>query len=78
VTFAHVKDAYEEVGVTFVELKPQMVGLIDMGILELLEMLKENVEEKLYKQELEKAKMLIMPNFLGERFKMARFRKETK
>lgn len=76
VTFAHVKDAYEEVGVSFVELKAQMVALIDMGILDLLEMLKDNVEEKLYKQELEKAKMLILPDFLGERFKMIRLRKE--
>ncbi len=76
VTFAHVKDAYEEAGVKFIELKAQMVALVDMGILDLLEILKENVEEKLYKQELEKAKMLIMPNFLGERFKMIRFRKD--
>ncbi|MDQ7043696.1 MAG: SAM-dependent methyltransferase [Sulfurimonas sp.] len=75
VTFEHVKDAYEEAGVAFIELKAQMVALIDMGMLELLEMLKENVDEKLYKQELEKAKMLILPNFLGERFKMIKFRK---
>ncbi len=75
VTFAHVKDAYEEAGVEYIELKFQMLALIDMGILELLEILKENVEEKIYKQELEKAKMLILPNFLGERFKMIRFRK---
>ena len=76
VTFEHVKDAYEEAGVKFIELKAQMTALVDMGILELLEMLKINVDEKIYKQELEKAKMLIMPNFLGERFKMIRFRKE--
>jgi SAM-dependent MidA family methyltransferase len=76
VTFAHVKDAYMEAGVEFVELKAQMVALIDMGMLDLLEMLKEKVDEKLYRQELEKAKMLIMPNFLGERFKMIRLRKE--
>jgi len=75
VTFAHVKDAYMEAGVEFVELKAQMVALIDMGMLDLLEMLKEKVDEKLYRQELEKAKMLIMPNFLGERFKMIRLRK---
>ena len=74
VTFEHVKDAFEEAGVKFIELKAQMTALVDMGILELLEMLKENVDEKIYKQELEKAKMLIMPNFLGERFKMIRFR----
>lgn len=75
VTFEHVKDAYKEAGVEFVELKAQMVALVNMGILELLEILKENVDEKIYKQELEKVKILIMPNFLGERFKMIRFRK---
>jgi SAM-dependent MidA family methyltransferase len=74
VTFEHVKDAYEEVGVKFVELKAQMTALVDMGILDLLEMLKENVEDKIYEQELQKIKVLIMPNFLGERFKMIRFR----
>ena len=75
VTFAHVKDAYEEAGVEFVEFKAQMTALVDMGILELLEMLQKHADEKIYKQELEKAKILIMPNFLGERFKMIRFRK---
>ena len=75
VTFAHVKDAYEEAGVEFIELKTQMLALIDMGILDLLEMLKEKVEEKIYRQELEKVKTLILPDFLGERFKMVRFRK---
>jgi SAM-dependent MidA family methyltransferase len=38
-------------------------------------MLKANADEKIYAQELEKVKMLIMPNFLGERFKMIRLRK---
>jgi len=52
-----------------------MVALVDMGILDLLEMLKENVQEKIYDQELQKVKTLIMPNMLGERFKMLRFRK---
>lgn len=75
VTFAHVKDAYEEAGVEFIELKAQMTALVNMGIMDLLEILKDNADEKIYKQELEKAKMLIMPNFLGERFKMIRFRK---
>ncbi|MEA1920282.1 MAG: SAM-dependent methyltransferase, partial [Campylobacterota bacterium] len=65
VTFGHVKDAYEEAGVSFVALKAQMTALVDMGILELLEMLKANVEEKLYQQELDKVKTLIMPDMLG-------------
>jgi SAM-dependent MidA family methyltransferase len=75
VTFEHVKDAYEEAGVEFIELSTQMAALVKMGILELLEILKAKVDEKIYKQELEKVKILIMPNFLGERFKMIRFRK---
>jgi len=77
VTFAHVRDAYEEAGVEFIELKAQMVALVDMGMMELLEMLQKNADAKIYKQELEKAKMLILPNFLGERFKMIRFRKSN-
>ncbi|WP_304546310.1 SAM-dependent methyltransferase [Sulfurimonas microaerophilic] len=77
VTFEHVKDAYEEAGVKFITCVPQMVSLVDMGILELLEMLRENADEKIYKQELEKVKMLIMPNLMGERFKMIKFRKNA-
>ena len=75
VTFAHVRDAFSEVGMEMVEYKTQMSALVDMGIMELLEILRQNVDEKIYKQELEKVKMLIMPQFLGERFKMIRFRK---
>ncbi len=75
VTFAHVKDAFEEAGVEMVEFRPQMVALVNMGILDLLDILRQNVTENIYKQELEKVKMLIMPEFLGERFKMIRLKK---
>lgn len=75
VTFEHVKDAFVEAGCEFVALKAQMTALVEMGILELLEMLRINVDEKIYEQELQKVKMLIMPNLLGERFKMIRIRK---
>lgn len=75
VTFEHVKDAFVEAGAEFIELKAQMTALVDMGILELLEMLRINVDEKIYEQELQKVKLLILPNFLGERFKMIKIRK---
>ena len=78
VTFEHVKDAYVEAGVEFIELKAQMSALVNMGIMDLLEILKDNADEKIYKQELEKVKILIMPDFLGERFKMIKFRKDKK
>ena len=76
VTFAHVKEAFEAAGMTMAEYATQMKALVEMGILELLEILRANADEKVYKQELEKVKTLIMPQFLGERFKMIRFRKE--
>ena len=76
VTFAHVKEAFEAAGMPMAEYATQMKALVEMGILELLEILRANADEKVYKQELEKVKTLIMPQFLGERFKMIRFRKE--
>ncbi len=76
VVFSQVKDAFEEAGVEMVGFKTQLKALVDMGILELLEMLKEHTDERIYKQELEKIKRLILPEFQGERFKMIRFRKE--
>ncbi len=77
VTFEHVKDAFEEADIEFIELKAQMSALVDMGIMELLEILKDKSDEKIYRQELEKVKYLIMPDMLGERFKCIRFRKNS-
>jgi len=74
VTFAHLKDAYEEAGITMTEYKTQALALVDMGLLELLEILKEQGGEEIYTHEVERAKQLILPSFLGERFKMIRFR----
>ncbi len=78
VNFSHVKDAFEDVGCTHIETKAQMTVLVDFGILDLLEMLRLNVDEKIYTQELDKVKTLIMPDFLGERFKAIRFTKGMK
>lgn len=75
VTFEHLKDAYEEAGIEMVSFKTQALALVDMGLLELLEMLKEQGGDEIYAHELERAKQLILPSFLGERFKMIRFRK---
>lgn len=74
VTFEHLKDAYAEAGIEMVDFKTQALALVDMGLLELLEILKEQGGEEMYAHELERAKQLIMPSFLGERFKMIRFR----
>ena len=77
VCFEHLKDAYAEAGIQMHEYKTQALALVDMGLLELLEMLKEQAGEEVYTHEIERAKQLILPDFLGERFKMMTFRQEA-
>ncbi|MDP3587846.1 MAG: SAM-dependent methyltransferase [Sulfuricurvum sp.] len=73
VNFSHVRDAFEAQGIKCVQFSTQLVALIEMGILDLLSMLKENASDEIYTQELEKVKILITPSLMGERFKMIRF-----
>lgn len=76
VNFTHVKAAYETHGIACTQYATQLVALIEMGILDLLAILKEHVSDEVYTQELEKVKILITPTLMGERFKMIRFVKE--
>lgn len=76
VNFSHVKEAFEEQGIMCTQYATQLVALVEMGILDLLAMLKEHAGEDIYAQELEKVKILITPSLMGERFKMIRFIKE--
>lgn len=76
VNFTHVKEAFEREGIECAQYATQLVALVEMGILDLLAILKEHAGEEIYKQELEKAKILITPSLMGERFKMVRFVKE--
>jgi len=73
VNFSHVKTAFESAGMVCLGFSTQLVALIEMGILDLLSLLKENASEEIYLQELEKVKILITPSLMGERFKMIRF-----
>lgn len=76
VNFEHVKEAYETQGITCAQYATQLVALVEMGILDLLAMLKEHAGDEIYTQELEKVKILITPSLMGERFKMIRFVQE--
>lgn len=76
VNFTQVKEAFAEAGIECVQYATQLVALIEMGILDLLAILKEHAGEEIYAQELEKVKILITPALMGERFKMIRFVKE--
>ena len=76
VNFSHVKEAFEQQGISCVQYATQLVALIEMGVLDLLSTLKEKASDDIYIQELEKVKVLITPSLMGERFKMIRFVKE--
>ena len=76
VNFTHVKEAFEAENIQCVQYATQLVALIEMGILDLMAMLKEHAGDQIYAQELEKVKILITPSLMGERFKMIRFVKE--
>lgn len=76
VNFTYVKEAFAAQGIVCAQYATQLVALIEMGILDLLSVLKEKAPEAIYTQEVEKAKILITPSLMGERFKMIRFVQE--
>ncbi len=75
VHFTHLIDAFKNADIRNTEYMTQMKALVEFGLIELLELLKQNSSEKTYLNELNKVKMLIDPAFLGERFKCIIFRK---
>ena len=75
VNFNHLFYAFEKQGICVHAYSTQMKALVDFGLVELLELFAQNVSEKQYEREMNKIKTLIDPSFMGERFKMACFRK---
>lgn len=78
VNFSHIFDLMKEARFEQKKYSSQSVALVDFGLISLLDILKNNVNSDKYKQELSKARQLIDPAYLGERFKMARFQKGIK
>lgn len=75
VNFSHLIGAFEESGSVLHQFSSQMSALVQFGLTGLLEVLFQNSTEIQYKTEVNKIKTLIDPAFMGERFKMASFRK---
>ncbi len=69
VNFSYIKKIFQDLKVTNIYYSSQAKALIDFGLIDLLEILKEKKGEKIYLQELNKIKILIDPTFMGERFK---------
>lgn len=75
VNFTHLIGAFSESGVRCERYKTQLSLLVEFGITDLLDMLLQNTDEKTYNAEMNRAKVLIDPSFMGERFKGLVFRK---
>lgn len=76
VHFSYLIDCFEEIGIKNIEFKTQLKALVDMGITQLLEMVLTHAGQSAYTIESGKVKTLLDPSGMGERFKMALFRKE--
>jgi len=75
VNFEHLIGAFVQSGATLHSYETQMKALVDFGLIELLDMMQKNSTKENYKTEVDRVKTLIDPSFMGERFKMACFRK---
>ena len=76
VNFSHVIDSFKNAGAVNITYKTQLKALVEFGIIDLLEILHKNVDEKTYLSEINKIKTLLNPTGMGDRFKMASFRKK--
>jgi len=75
VNFTHLIDSFKEAKIKNIQYDTQLKALVDFGIIDLLETLHKNVDEKIYLREVNKIKTLLEPTGMGDRFKVAVFRK---
>ena len=75
VHFNYLKDLFEDKKVKNIRFDTQLKALVDFGILDLLEILRANVDEDTYLNETQKVKMLLEPMGMGERFKILNIQK---
>lgn len=76
VNFMHLIDSFKEAKIKNITYQTQLKALVEFGIIELLEILKQNTDETTYLREVQKVKTLLEPTGMGDRFKVAVFRKE--
>lgn len=72
VHFNYLSDCFKQTQNNNIEVKfdTQLKALVDFGIIELLEILKANVDESTYLRETQKVKILLEPTGMGDRFKI--------
>lgn len=77
VHFNYLADCFKENNIKDVKFSTQLKTLVEFGILDLLEILKSNVEENTYLRETQKVKVLLEPTGMGDRFKVINVRKNN-
>lgn len=75
VNFLYLIDCFKQNNISDIKYQTQLKTLVDFGILELLEILKANVDENAYLKELQKVKILLQATGIGDRFKSLSVRK---
>lgn len=75
VHFNYLNDCFIENNIKDIKFNTQLKSLVEFGILDLLEILKANVNEKAYLKETQKVKILLEPTGMGDRFKTLNIRK---
>ena len=75
VCFNHLRDCFENNNLENVIFNTQLKALVEFGIIELLELLKANVDEATYLRQTQKVKTLLEPTGMGDRFKIINVRK---
>lgn len=78
VHFQPLIDIFNEHHVEKIEFSTQLKALVDFGIIDLLEILKNNAPENTYLKETQKVKTLLEPTGMGERFKLLQVKKAIK
>jgi len=73
VNFGHVIDAFEGVGFKLQKYETQARALINFGLIDILEMFKNQTTPANYVREADKVKTLIAPTIMGDKFKMVHF-----
>jgi len=75
VNFGHLIDSFEDAGFELVKYETQARALVRFGLIDILEMFKNQTTPSNYIREADKIKTLIAPTIMGDKFKMVHFKK---
>ena len=75
VNFSYLIECFKNNNAVCEKYETQLKALVDFGIIDLLEILHKNVDEKTYLKEANQIKTLLEPTGMGDRFKVCVFKK---